>query len=101
MHWNSTLSDFLTLQQRCRASFVLQIRCPVPEPAPDAPSSNAYALGFAARLMAKDLKPAQQTANDCDHSTNFSAEAARRFAEFAAGGSTELDFSAIYRSTRK
>ena len=82
-------------------SWVLQNRCPVPGPAPDAPSSNAYAPGFAAKLMAKDLKLAQQAAKDCGQSTDFGAEAARRFAEFAAGASAELDFSAIYRSIRK
>ncbi|HIC71349.1 MAG TPA: 3-hydroxyisobutyrate dehydrogenase [Alphaproteobacteria bacterium] len=95
------LKQFFQLCSNAAAqSWVLQNRCPVPGPAPDAPSSNAYAPGFAARLMAKDLKLAQRAANNCGQSTDFGAEAARRFTEFAVGENTKLDFSAIYSSIR-
>ena len=78
-------------------SWILENRCPLPGLAPDAPASNDYKPGFAARLMAKDLRLAQDAAEACGQATPFGAEAARRFAEFAEGGDGDLDFSAIYR----
>ncbi len=81
-------------------SWILDNRCPVPELAPDVPASHGYAPGFAARLMAKDLALAQQAASTCGQTTPFGAEAARRFARFAASGHGELDISAIYRAIR-
>ena len=82
-------------------SWILENRCPVPGPAPSAPSSNDYAPGFAARLMAKDLDLAQQAALGSGQNTEFGAAAARRFAEFAQGEQGELDFSAIYQTIRQ
>ncbi len=69
--------------------------------APSAPSSNGYAPGFAARLMAKDLRLAQEAAKASGQETPFGAEAAQRFAAFAETEGADLDFSAIYRSMRK
>jgi 3-hydroxyisobutyrate dehydrogenase len=81
-------------------SWILEHRCPVPGPAPAAPASNGYAPGFAARLMAKDLRLAQAAAGSADQPTPFGAEAARRFTAFAEAGGGDLDFSAIYRTIR-
>lgn len=81
-------------------SWILENRCPVPGPAPNAPSSNDYAPGFAARLMAKDLRLAQAAATATGQATPFGAEAARRFTAFAEEGDGSLDFSAIYRTIR-
>ena len=81
-------------------SWILDNRCPVPELTPDAPASHGYAPGFAARLMAKDLALAQQAASTSGQTTPFGAEAARRFARFAASGHGDLDISAIYRAIR-
>ena len=93
---------FFTLCQGAAAqSWVLENRCPVPGPAPAAPASNEYAPGFAARLMAKDLRLGQMAAEACGQDTPFGAEAARRFTEFAEAGGGDLDFSAIYRTIRK
>ncbi|MEM0989161.1 MAG: 3-hydroxyisobutyrate dehydrogenase [Pseudomonadota bacterium] len=93
---------FFSLCQGAAAqSWVLENRCPVPGPAPAAPASNGYAPGFAARLMAKDLRLGQMAAEACGQETPFGAEAARRFTEFAEAGGGDLDFSAIYRSVRK
>lgn len=82
-------------------SWILENRCPVPGPAPTAPSSNDYTPGFAARLMAKDLGLAQQAAQATNQPTEFGAAAARRFREFADSDNGDLDFSAIYRRIRE
>ncbi len=81
-------------------SWILDNRCPVPGLASDAPATHDYAPGFAARLMAKDLSLAQQAASASGQTTPFGAEAARRFARFAASGHGDLDISAIYRAIR-
>jgi 3-hydroxyisobutyrate dehydrogenase len=81
-------------------SWILENRCPVPGPAPASPASNDYAPGFAARLMAKDLRLAQAAAETTGQETPFGSEAARRFTEFAEGGGGDLDFSAIYPTIR-
>ena len=81
-------------------SWILENRCPVPGPAPNAPSSNDYKPGFAAALMAKDLRLAQDAAKATGTDTPFGADAARRLTEFASSGGGDLDFSAIYRTIR-
>ncbi len=82
-------------------SWILENRCPVPGPAPKAPASNGYAPGFAARLMAKDLRLAQAAAEACGQTTPFGADAATRFTAFAEDADVgNLDFSAIYRTIR-
>lgn len=97
--------DLDSFFQLCRGaaaqSWILENRCPVPGPAPDAPASNGYASGFSARLMAKDLGLAQQAAAASGQATEFGAAAARRFREFVETGDGDLDFSSIYRSIRK
>ncbi len=92
---------FQLCQGAAAQSWILENRCPVPGPAPAAPASNGYAPGFAARLMAKDLRLAQEAAQSSGQETPFGAEAARRFTEFAESGGGQLDFSAIYRTIRK
>lgn len=82
-------------------SWILENRCPVPGPSPAAPASHGYAPGFAARLMAKDLRLGQEAAAATGQATPFGAEAARRFTEFAESGGGDLDFSAIYRTIRR
>ena len=95
------VGKFLDLCRGAAAqSWILDNRCPVPELAPDAPASCGYAPGFAARLMAKDLALAQQAASTSGQTTPFGAEAARRYARFAASGHGDLDISAIYQAIR-
>ena len=81
-------------------SWSLDNRCPIPGVTPEAPASNGYAPGFAARLMAKDLRLAQAAAASSGQSTPFGAAAAKTFTEFAESGGGEFDFSAIYRTLR-
>lgn len=82
-------------------SWTLENRCPIPGVVPAAPSSNGFAPGFAAALMAKDLRLAQAAAERSGQQTPFGAEAARRFTEFAESGGGQSDFSAIYQTIRR
>ena len=77
-------------------SWTLENRCPVPGMVPEAPASNGYAPGFAARLMAKDLRLAQQASTTSGQTTPFGANAARAFSEFAETAGGTLDFSSYY-----
>lgn len=81
-------------------SWILENRCPVPGPAPNAPASNDYAPGFAARLLAKDLGIARAAAEAAGQDIPIGRETARRYAEFAEGEGGNLDFSAIYKTIR-
>ncbi|MEO0389972.1 MAG: NAD-binding protein, partial [Pseudomonadota bacterium] len=80
-------------------SWTLENRCPIPGVVDAAPSSHAFAPGFASALMAKDLRLAQAAATASGQSTPFGAEAARAFTAFAETGGA-LDFSAIYTTLR-
>lgn len=82
------------------ACWTLDNRCPVPDVVPAAPSSNDYRPGFAARLMAKDLRLAQAAAESVDLETDFGHQAAKRFTQFVEDGNGDLDYSAYYRTLR-
>ena len=82
-------------------SWTLENRCPVPGVVPEAPSSNGYAPGFAARLMAKDLRLAQSASQVSGQPTPFGAAAARAFTDFAEATGGTLDFSSFYTQLRK
>ncbi len=95
------LGQFYELCSNAAAqSWTLQNRCPIPGVAPGIPASNGYAPGFAAALMAKDLRLAQAAARGAGQATPFGAEAAERFTKFAEDGGGALDFSAIYTTLR-
>lgn len=81
-------------------SWTLENRCPVPGVVAEAPSSHDYAPGFAAGLMAKDLRLAKFAAQSAGQSIPFGAEAADRFTEFAEAGKAHLDFSAFFETLR-
>lgn len=82
-------------------SWTLENRCPIPGVVPESPASNNYAPGFAARLMAKDLRLAQAASRASGQPTPFGAEAARTFSEFAEATGGALDFSSYYTQLRK
>ncbi len=74
--------------------------CPVPGPVPTSPANNAYKPGFAADLMLKDLKLAQEAASGAGASTPLGALAAQLYALFAASGHGGTDFSGIIEMLR-
>jgi 3-hydroxyisobutyrate dehydrogenase len=71
--------------------------CPVAGPVPSAPSNRDYAPGFAASLMLKDLKLAQQAAEATDAPTPLGARAAALYEQLVQGGEAGRDFSVVFR----
>ncbi|HEV2565221.1 MAG TPA: 3-hydroxyisobutyrate dehydrogenase [Microvirga sp.] len=74
--------------------------CPVPGPVPASPANNNYKPGFAAALMLKDLKLAQEAALASGASTPLGAEAAQLYALFNNAGHEGDDFSGIINFIR-
>src|SRR3984885_4849804 len=74
--------------------------CPVPGPVPASPANNSYKPGFAAALMLKDLKLAQEAALASGATTPLGAEAAQLYALFNAAGHAGDDFSGIINFLR-
>jgi 3-hydroxyisobutyrate dehydrogenase len=81
-------------------SWSLTSYCPVPGPVPASPANSAYRPGFAAALMLKDLKLAQEAALAAGASTPLGAEAAQLYGLFAAAGHAGDDFSGIINFLR-
>ena len=74
--------------------------CPVPGPVPTSPANTGYKPGFAAALMLKDLRLAQEAALAAGATTPLGAEAAQIYALFAGAGHADDDFSAIINFVR-
>ncbi len=74
--------------------------CPVPGPVPTSPAYNGYKPGFAAALMLKDLKLAQEAALASGAATPLGAEAAQLYALFNGAGHADEDFSGIINFMR-
>ena len=74
--------------------------CPVPGPVPTSPANRDYKPGFAAALMLKDLKLAQEAAQSAGASTPLGAEAAQLYGLFNALGQGGADFSGIINFLR-
>ena len=74
--------------------------CPVPGPVPNSPANRDYKPGFAAALMLKDLKLAQEAAQSTGAATPLGAEAAQLYALFNAQGGAGTDFSGIINFIR-
>jgi 3-hydroxyisobutyrate dehydrogenase len=81
-------------------SWSLTSYCPVPGPVPASPANNGYKPGFAAALMLKDLKLAQEAALASGATTPLGAEAAQLYALFNAAGHAGDDFSGIINFLR-
>ncbi|QDZ02909.1 3-hydroxyisobutyrate dehydrogenase [Nitratireductor mangrovi] len=74
--------------------------CPVPGPVPASPANKEYKPGFAAALMLKDLRLAQEAAASAGAVTPMGAEAAQLYALFNARGHGGDDFSGIINFLR-
>jgi len=74
--------------------------CPVPGPVPTSPANRDYQPGFAADMMLKDLRLAQQAANAAGAATPLGAEAAALYAIFCSAGRGRMDFSGIIEMLR-
>src|SRR4051812_42086445 len=74
--------------------------CPVPGPVPASPANNGYKPGFAAALMLKDLRLAQDAALATGAVTPLGAEAAQIYGLFDGSGHAEDDFSGIINFVR-
>jgi 3-hydroxyisobutyrate dehydrogenase len=69
--------------------------CPVPGVGPETPADHEYEGGFAAALMLKDLKLAEDAAQSVSAFTPMGAEAEKLYQLFVDGGSGGKDFSGI------
>jgi 3-hydroxyisobutyrate dehydrogenase len=74
--------------------------CPVPGPVPASPANRDYQPGFAAALMLKDLRLAQEAAKSSGAQTALGRHAAEIYAAFEEAGQGGKDFSAIINSVR-
>src|SRR5208282_5116906 len=74
--------------------------CPVPGPVPASPANRGYKPGFAATLMLKDLRLAQEAAASVGAVTPLGAEAAQLYALFVAAGHGGDDFSGVINFLR-
>jgi 3-hydroxyisobutyrate dehydrogenase len=81
-------------------SWSLSSYCPVPGPVPASPANRDYKPGFAASLMLKDLKLAQEAAASVGAATPLGAEAAQLYALFVASGHGHDDFSGVINFLR-
>jgi 3-hydroxyisobutyrate dehydrogenase len=74
--------------------------CPAPGPVPAAPSNRDYKPGFAASMMLKDLRLAQEAAHAAHAATPLGAQAEALYALMEAAGRDDLDFSGVMRLIR-
>lgn len=74
--------------------------CPVPGPVETSPANRDYQAGFTAAMMLKDLKLAQNAAQEANAATPLGAEASALYGLFDAGGNGDVDFSGIINFIR-
>jgi len=78
------------------ASWSMTTYCPAPGIGPTSPADNGYQPGFAADLMLKDLRLAQQAAEAADADTPLGTAARDLYAQFVeAEDGAGRDFSAL------
>ncbi len=74
--------------------------CPVPGPVPASPANRDYQPGFAAAMMLKDLRLAQEAAAQAKSATPLGAEATALYGLMESAGKDGLDFSGIIKLLR-
>jgi len=78
------------------SSWSMNTYCPAPGVGPQSPSDNDYQPGFAADLMLKDLRLAQEAAKSADADTPLGEAAMRLYAQFVEDEDGKgRDFSAM------
>src|SRR6195952_5381648 len=80
--------------------WALTTYCPVPGPVPTSPANNEYKPGFAAALMVKDLRLAQEAAKAAGAVTPLGAHAESIYDIFDKAGHGGTDFSGIIHQIR-
>jgi len=71
--------------------------CPAPGPVSTAPSNNEYKPGFAAAMMLKDMRLAQEAAHAAKAATPLGAQAEALYALMESAGKDDLDFSGVMK----
>ncbi|MGJ8563932.1 MAG: 3-hydroxyisobutyrate dehydrogenase [Alphaproteobacteria bacterium] len=71
--------------------------CPAPGPVESAPSNRDYQPGFAAAMMLKDLRLAQDAATSARAATPLGAQSEALYTLMEAAGKDGLDFSGIMK----
>lgn len=71
--------------------------CPAPGPVPNAPSNKDYQPGFAAAMMLKDMRLAQEAAHKAKAATPLGAQAEALYALMESAGKDSLDFSGVMK----
>ena len=74
--------------------------CPAPGPVPNAPSNRDYQPGFAAGMMLKDMRLAQEAAHQAKAATPLGAQSEALYALMEAAGKDGLDFSGVMKLIR-
>ncbi|MCT4656776.1 MAG: 3-hydroxyisobutyrate dehydrogenase [Cohaesibacter sp.] len=74
--------------------------CPVPGPVETSPANNDYKPGFAAAMMLKDLKLAQEASGAVSANTPLGAAADELYSAFCDAGNGDVDFSGIINKLR-
>jgi 3-hydroxyisobutyrate dehydrogenase len=76
-------------------SWSMTTYCPVPGVGPETPADRDYEGGFAAALMLKDLKLAEEAAQQVGAYTPMGAKAEELYQRFVDAGSGNKDFSGL------
>ena len=75
--------------------------CPVPGPVPTSPANNDYNPGFAAAMMLKDLRLANDAAETSGASTPIGHLAEKLYTAYSDSGNAGKDFSGIINMLRE
>ncbi|MEU6699248.1 3-hydroxyisobutyrate dehydrogenase [Pseudonocardia sp. NPDC046786] len=81
--------------------WAVSTNCPVPGPVPASPANRDFTGGFAAQLMLKDLRLAQDAAAEAGIELAMGRRATERYTEFTDRDDRVQDFSAIITDIRK
>lgn len=81
--------------------WAMTTNCPVPGPVPGSPANRDFTGGFAAQLMLKDLRLAEEAAAGAGIELALGGRATERYTEFTARDDRVQDFSAIITDIRK